>query len=142
MDQNPGAPTLTPPGAGETKGGGGVGTSKPTISDAAAAGAAEAAPQGPTGAPPGGAAMTNAMATTDGITGAWHNGVTVNAMWSADEIRNVWMSVVGVGWRKLYNGADGAFTALTILASQARQTGKAINYRDEADGMVHEIYLW
>ena len=43
---------------------------------------------------------------------------------------------------ELYNGTDGAFTALTTLASQARQTGSSINFREEANGMVYEFYLW
>jgi hypothetical protein len=28
------------------------------------------------------------------------------------------------------------------MASQARQTGRTVNFREEADGMVYEIYLW
>lgn len=79
---------------------------------------------------------------TAGITAAtWRSG-QVTAMWSIDEIRNAWMLVSGVGWRRLYNGRDGSFTALLILASQARQTGRTIQFREEADGMVYEIYLW
>jgi hypothetical protein len=52
------------------------------------------------------------------------------------------MHVPSLGWRKLFNGKDGAFTALVTLASQARQTGRTINFREEGDGMVYEIYLW
>jgi len=52
------------------------------------------------------------------------------------------MRVVGLGWKRLYNGRDGAFIALTILAAQARQVGRPVNFREEADGMVYEIYLW
>jgi hypothetical protein len=52
------------------------------------------------------------------------------------------MRVVNIGWKKIFNGGDASFIALTTLAAQARQTGRPINYREEADGMVHEIYLW
>jgi len=52
------------------------------------------------------------------------------------------MHVVNIGWVKIFNGSHGAFTALNTLASQARQTGRPVTYRQESDGMVHEIYLW
>lgn len=145
MKQNTSTPTLTPSAAGDdgtaNGGGAGVGTTEPAIKDAAAAGVLTAEPRGPASGPPG-AATTAAAVASDGITGTWHNGVTVDALWAANEVRNAWMRVVGVGWKKLYNGSDGAFTALAILASQARQTGRPVNYRDETDGMAHEIYLW
>jgi hypothetical protein len=81
--------------------------------------------------------------TVEGVTAAtWQTGKTVTALWGVNETRNAWMHVDGLGWRKLYNGRDGAFVALTMLASQARQTGKPISFRQEADGMVYEIYLW
>jgi hypothetical protein len=81
-------------------------------------------------------------AAAEGVTAAtWRSG-QVTALWSIDEVRNAWIQVSGVGWRKLFNGRDGAYTALLILASQARQTGRTIQFREEADGMVYEIYLW
>lgn len=145
MDTNSGTPTLTPPAASVGSGGTAAATgSRPTIADAATAGVVQSAPQAPSAQPPGGSATRASAGTAgaNGITGAWHNGVTVDALWAINETRNAFMRVVGVGWKKIYNGTDGAFTALTTLASQARQTGATINYRDEADGLVHEIYLW
>ena len=32
--------------------------------------------------------------------------------------------------------------AMTILGSNAKQTQTRFDYREEADGMIHEIYLW
>ncbi len=144
MAQDVGTPTQIPPGVHLGDGGDvQVGTTRPTISDAAAAGVAEQAPLGPIGQPPtAGVSAAVSVGAATAITGAWHNGLTVDALWSVNEPRNAFMHVVGVGWKKIYNGTDAAFTALTTLASQARQTGRSINYRDEADGMVHEIYLW
>ncbi len=78
----------------------------------------------------------------EAVTATWRSNQTVTALWSINELRNAWMYVVNLGWRKIYNGRDHAFTALVTLASQARQTGKPITFREEADGMVHEIYLW
>jgi hypothetical protein len=40
-----------------------------------------------------------------------------------------------------YQSRDSAFEALVTLAAQARQTRRAIMFREEADGMVYEIYL-
>jgi hypothetical protein len=148
---------MKPPAAGGN--GGAAGTSAPTIPDAATAGVTEAAPKSPTMQLPGGpVAVTGGDMTTVGevtpsmaevapapivsVTGTWQTGVTVDALWSINQVRNAWMRVVGVGWVKLYNGSDGAFTALTTLGSQARQTGRPVSYRQEADGMAHEIYLW
>lgn len=144
MDQGLATPTQTPPGINFGDGGTTRVETQPTISDAAAAGAAEQAPQAPTAQPPAvaAAAATAAGGTAEAITGAWHYNLTVDALWAVNETRNAFMRVVGIGWKKLYNGSDGSFTALSTLASQARQTGKQISYRDEADGMVHEIYLW
>ncbi|WP_416974232.1 hypothetical protein [Streptomyces sp. 4F14] len=77
-----------------------------------------------------------------GITGTWTQNVTVDGLWCANQTRNAFFRVKGGGWKKIYNATDWAFTALTTLASQARQTNHAISFREEADGMVHEIYLW
>ncbi len=152
MVQKASTPRMKPPGAARDAGA--AGTSAPTIPDAASAGATAAAPTAPTAQPPattvpvtGGDAQAapvapEVAAATVSATGTWQSGVTVDALWSINEIRNTWMRVVGIGWVKIYNGNDGAFTALTTLASQARQTGRPVTYRQEADGMVHEIYLW
>jgi hypothetical protein len=87
----------------------------------------------------GAAAQAGAVAA---VTGTWRTGMTVTGLWSINEVRNAWMYVSGLGWRKLYNGRDGAFRALVTLAAHARQTGRPINFREEADGMVYEIYSW
>jgi hypothetical protein len=93
--------------------------------------------------PPGAAGAEAALAAaSEAVTATWRSGVMVSAMWSINETRNAWMYVQTVGWRKIYNGRDGAFEALVTLAAQARQTGRAITFREEADGMVYEIYLW
>lgn len=75
-------------------------------------------------------------------TATWHTSVKIDALWGIDETRNAWVRVVGVGWKKVHNGRDGAFQALVTLAGQARQTGRPVNLREEAGGVIHEIYLW
>ncbi|GIE98136.1 hypothetical protein [Paractinoplanes rishiriensis] len=89
-----------------------------------------------------GTAEKLAEVRAEGVTATWHTGVTITAMWSINEIRNAWIHVQNKGWRKIYNGRDGAFMALTGLAGQARQTKRSVTLREEADGMIYEIYLW
>ncbi|MGW3037691.1 hypothetical protein ACWDCB_41665 [Streptomyces sp. NPDC001178] len=85
-------------------------------------------------------AFAAAQAAT-AITGTWTQNAIVDAMWSINQTRNAFLHVKGGAWKKIFNGSDWAFTALTTLASQARQTGRPISFREEADGLVHEIYL-
>lgn len=117
------------------------GASHPTLSpetraDLTAVGAGE---QWPVLLPPGTAGATAAVT---GVTGTWTSGVMVDATWSINETRNAYFHVAGGAWKKIFNGTDGAFTALVTLAAQAKQTGHQMAIREEADGMVHEIYLW
>jgi hypothetical protein len=81
-------------------------------------------------------------AAVETVTGTVRSNQHIDAMWSIDQVRNAFALVRGLGWRKLYNGRDGAFGALVALASQARQTGAPITFREEPDGMIYEIYLW
>jgi hypothetical protein len=137
-------PTKTPPRGGAVEAPSEVGTTEPkppTDEQLAASLGQAAAVAEPTQLPPG-LPGAEAAAAAAAATATWRSGVTVTALWSINEIRNAWMYVPTVGWRKLYNGSDGAFTALTTLASQARQTGRSIAFREEANGMVYEIYLW
>jgi hypothetical protein len=73
---------------------------------------------------------------------AWANDARVNALWSINQNRNAWLSVANVGWRKLANNSDTAIVALTMLAAHARETQSSYSYREEADGMIHECYIW
>jgi hypothetical protein len=95
----------------------------------------------PSMAPPPGAAAARAAAAGGGAT-VWNNGQTVNALWSINQDRNAWMSVAGVGWAKLSNASETGIMSLNVLASHAKQLQTQINYRQESDNMVHEIYAW
>ena len=76
------------------------------------------------------------------VTGTWTSNVIVDASWSINETRNAFFRVAGGAWKKVFNGSDAAFVALLTLATQAKQTGRPVSLREEADGLVHEIYLW
>jgi hypothetical protein len=106
-------------------------------SGAAGAAAVSAAP---TQEPP----LAAEAAMGAGAVGAavWVNGKKINALWAINQNRNVWAGVAGVGWVKLANNSDSAIVAFTTLAANARQTQGAVNYRQEADGMIHEMYVW
>jgi hypothetical protein len=72
----------------------------------------------------------------------WQNNKKINALWSINQNRNSWVGVEGIGWKKLVNNSDSAIVALTMLASHARQKGSVVNYREESDGMIYEMYVW
>lgn len=74
--------------------------------------------------------------------GAWQNNKQVNALWTINQDRNSWVGIVGVGWKKLAGPNETAISALTMLAAHARATNSVINYRDEADTLIHEVYVW
>src|SRR6267378_3407814 len=48
----------------------------------------------------------------------------------------------GQGWQKFANNSDSAIMAFTTLASHARVAQGPTSYRQEADNMVLEIYVW
>jgi hypothetical protein len=118
-----------------------VGTATPDVARTAPAETISDTTVSPLLAPPG-TPGAQTLLPAGAATGTWHAGATVDALFIVDEVRNAWARIVNIGWKKIFNGSDGSFTALITLASQARQTGKTITYREEADGMIHEIYLW
>ncbi len=78
----------------------------------------------------------------DGIGGQWHASKRIAATWCINEVRNAWVYVDAVGWRKLSNGLDSAIDALSLLGGQALISGASVDLREEADGMIHEMYVW
>lgn len=80
--------------------------------------------------------------TEDGFgAGVWHNDKRVNGLFSPNEIRNSWMSVVGTGWVKLANNIDSANEALTVFATAAKVKNSPVNYLLDG-GLVTQIYVW
>jgi hypothetical protein len=148
---NGSAPELTPP-AGSA---GTSGTASGSTTGAAAAPTLTAPPDdvrlgtvpdsaGPTLLPPrpDPATVEAAGSAAGGVTAAvWQYSKTISAIWSTNDTRNAWALVDGVGWKKIFNATDGAFTALTTLAAQARQTGRPVSFREDG-GTIREIYLW
>jgi hypothetical protein len=73
---------------------------------------------------------------------AWQKHKRITGLWSINQNRNSWVAVDGVGWKKLVNNSDSAIVALTMLSSHAREKGSTVNYREESDGMIYEMYVW
>lgn len=82
------------------------------------------------------------VAAAGGFTGTWQSSKTITALWSINQNRNVWAFVAGVGWVKLLDSSDNIIMQLTMLTANAKETGGQVSYRTEADGMMHEIYVW
>ncbi|MHC4497460.1 MAG: hypothetical protein ACYSYM_16735, partial [Planctomycetota bacterium] len=88
--------------------------------------------------PPG---LVEEVSYSTGVS-AWQNSRKIDALWCINQNRNSWVHVIGIGWKKLSNKYDSATVALTTLGSSAKLTQSPVNYRDEADGMIHEMYVW
>jgi len=136
---NAGVPTLDPPQVQATLEGNTMSDQVPTLlppsADGSTGGGAGASDAAPTMTP------DTLNAAVGGLT-AWNNDKRVTALWGMNQNRNAWVHINGVGWKKLANNSDSAVMALTLLGAHAKQTQTTYNYRDEADGMIHEAYVW
>lgn len=137
-------PTELPPDGGTQAGAGnGAGTveaprdldelTSDLIAGAGGAGTLEAAP---TLEPP-----TAAGIAADGA-GLWLSNKQVDALYSTYAARFSWMHVAGGAWRRFSPVSDSGVAALALLAAHARDRGRPVNYREEADQLIHEMYVW
>ena len=126
-----GEPTALPPASGIGAGSESRPSELPPASSAGREGSSSSVPT-----------LDPAVALGAGAITAWQNDKRINALWAINENRNVFVGVTGVGWKKLANNDDSAIVALTLLSGSARLTQSPVNYRDEADGMIHEMYVW
>jgi hypothetical protein len=77
----------------------------------------------------------------DGV-GLWLTNKQVDALYSTYAARFSWMHVAGGPWRRFSPVSDSGVAALALLAAHARDRGRPVNYREEADQLIHEIYVW
>ena len=134
-------PTESPPGgAGEGNGAAGVAAPPRELPDLArdlmAGAAATTIEAEPTLQPPAAAAVTG-----DGV-GLWVTNKQIDALYSTYAARFSWMHVAGSVWRRFSPVSDSGVAALALLAAHARDRGRPVNYREEADQLVHEMYVW
>jgi hypothetical protein len=75
--------------------------------------------------------------------GVWQSNKNVNSLFATGALRNSWMHIVSPSvWRKFAPVSDSGVTAMTMLAAHARDRNRPVKYREEADGLVHEMYVW
>jgi hypothetical protein len=86
--------------------------------------------------PPGAAGVA-----ADGV-GLWLSNKQVDALYATYAPRFSWMHVAGGQWRRFSPVSDSGVAALALLAAHARDRGRPVNYREEADQLVHEMYVW
>lgn len=84
---------------------------------------------------------TVTIGTDEGIT-AWLTNRKILGLWTNSSPKNSWINIEGLGWRRLFAGSDTTVVCMTMLAAHAREAGRNVNVRIEADNMVHEIYVW
>ncbi len=90
----------------------------------------------PLATPPApGAALT-------GVTGTWVSDKRIQSLWCHSGARNAYAYVNGVGWKRLVSPSDGGTQSLVALARLARDANARVDYRQEADGTIHELYVW
>ena len=80
-------------------------------------------------------------ASDSGQQDVWQQNKRIVALWTINQNRNAWIGTDGT-WKKLANNSDSAIVALMLLSSHAREKGSVVNYREESDAMVHELYVW
>jgi len=132
------SPTETPPGAVDLTIGTETEPERPReLSEAEIAITAGQRSDEPALAPP---ELSGAQGA-EGIT-AWQSDKRIGALWTINQVRNSWVSINGIGWRKLVNNSDSAIVAMSMLAAHAKQMTSRVDIREEADGMVYEIYAW
>jgi hypothetical protein len=71
----------------------------------------------------------------------WNSDKRVNGLYTTYHPRNSWMSIAGIGWKKLATANDSACEAMTQLAAHCREKNCRIDFAEE-NGLVTEIYVW
>ena len=120
------------------------GSSTPEVTDEMLAQLTASVPTAPEPslAPPAEAAAAEQAGAEGAAALTWRTNVRIDGLWAINETRNAFVHVQNVGWRKIYNGRDGSFLALVLLASHARQANRLVTLGEETDGMVHRMYVW
>jgi hypothetical protein len=131
-----GTPSLDPPPLSDSTGDNAMSDQKPTLTPLAEEVFTNAAGDATPTLTPG------TLASQEGGVMTWLNDKRVSALWSINQNRNSWVYITGVGWKRLATNSDSAVVALTMLAAHAKQKQTPYNYREEADGLIHETYVW
>ncbi len=133
-------PVKNPPQAEEVATKSAAASSVPSIEVSSSSNEATASSDtAPTLTPP--ASSSGSSEDSFGAVGVWNNDKRINALFGANETRNSWVGVVGVGWVKFASTIDSANQAFTILASAAKIKNSPVNYNLDG-GVITEMYVW
>jgi hypothetical protein len=94
----------------------------------------------PTKNPPQSSSSSSGAISADGVA-VWNNDKRVNGLYTTYHSRNAWMSVPGLGWKKLATGSDSMNEAMTLLAAHCREKSCRIDFSEDG-GLIHEMYVW
>lgn len=134
-----GMPSLNPPvELNKSNGDNTMNETRPTLIPSSNSGVSQGEAKAGASAP---TLTPSSMAGEVGIT-AWNGDKRVSALWSINQNRSSWVYIVNVGWKRLADNSDSAVVALSMLSAHAKQTQTNYSYRDEADGKIHEVYVW
>jgi hypothetical protein len=71
----------------------------------------------------------------------WQHSKRLEMLWTIDEELNVWIQIAGIGLKRIAPATVTGTLALAALAAHAHQTASPVDYREEADGLIHEMYV-
>ena len=73
---------------------------------------------------------------------AWQRDKRITALWSSTGSHAPYVFVTGLGWKKLAAHSASAALALTTLAAQGQLARSRVDYREDAEGNIAEMYVW
>jgi len=57
---------------------------------------------------------------------AWINNVNVSQTYSSNDSQNAWVSLPGVGWKKIKTGSADGVTNLFVMFNAAKANGRTV----------------
>jgi hypothetical protein len=73
---------------------------------------------------------------------AWHNNVNVIQTFASNDSQNAWVSLPGVGWKKIKTGATDGVTNMFIMFNAAKANGRTVTvFVEDATQLVSIAYL-
>lgn len=72
----------------------------------------------------------------------WQYNMKIDGLWAyGPQIRNAWVHVKDLGWRKLWPDYDSQVSALMTMAAHAKADDRFVNFFEE-DDKIKEMYVW
>ncbi|MCE7009119.1 hypothetical protein LWC34_40850 [Kibdelosporangium philippinense] len=71
----------------------------------------------------------------------WHVGQTISDLWSYEDSSGVWVSVEGVGWKRLSPASRSGHTHMTLLAGAATHDNLPVDFHEDSDGQIDQLIV-